>query len=151
MHKSNLNSSSFFRIPGFSALQFDRTHSLSGIISPNAKHASGGVIIFVRQGLSFSELSTFSLSSLDHYPDYVGVCISLNNFSSLSFLNVYAPPIRSSPTDSRTNSFSPCILPSSRNIVNLEDFNFHPPSRAQKVLPTPVGRKYLIGSSDTRL
>ena len=53
IHKSNLNSSSFFRIPGFSALQSDRTHSLSGIISPNATHASGGVIIFVRQGLSF--------------------------------------------------------------------------------------------------
>ena len=76
---------------GFSALRSDRTHSWSGILSRDATHASGGVIIFVRQGLSFSELSASSLSSLDPYSDYVGVNISLNNSSSLSFLNVYAP------------------------------------------------------------
>ena len=40
----------------------------------------------------FSELSTSSLSSLDPYSDYVGVNISLNNSTSMSFLNVYAPP-----------------------------------------------------------
>ena len=53
-------------------------------------HASGGVVIFVRQGLSFSELSTSSLSLLDPYSDYVGINISLDNSSSLSFLNMYA-------------------------------------------------------------
>ena len=62
---SNLNSSSAFRIPGFSALHSDHTHSRSGILSPDDTHASGGVVIFVRQGLSFSELSTSSLSSFD--------------------------------------------------------------------------------------
>ena len=61
------------------------------ILSSDTTHASGGVVIFVRQGLSFSELSTFSLSSLDSYYDYVGINISLSNSSSLSFLNVYAP------------------------------------------------------------
>ena len=76
MQVSNLNSSSSFRIPGFSALRSDRTHSRSGILSPDATHASGVVIIFVRQGLSFSELSTSSLSSLDPYSEYVGVNIS---------------------------------------------------------------------------
>ena len=35
------------------------------------------------------------------------------------------PPIRSSPTDGRTNSFSPSILPSSRNLIILGDFNCH--------------------------
>ena len=70
-------------------------------------HASGGVVIFVRQGLS-SELSTSCLSSLDPYSDYVGINISLNNSSLLSFLNVYAPPppIRFSPTDGGTDFFS---------------------------------------------
>ena len=87
-------------------------------------HASGSVIIFVRQGLFFSELSTSSLSSLDPYSDYVGVNISLNNSSSVSFLNVYAPPIRSSPTDGRTDFFSPSILPS-RHLFILGDFNCH--------------------------
>ena len=91
IQESNLNSSSSFQIPGYSALRFDRTHSRSGILSPDATHASGGVVTFVRQGLSFFELSTSSLSLLDTYSDYVGVNISLNNSSSVSFLNVYAP------------------------------------------------------------
>ena len=75
----------------FSALRSDRTHSRCGILFRDTTHASGGVIIFVRQGLSFSELSTSSLSSLDSYSDYVGVNISFNHSSSLSFFNVYAP------------------------------------------------------------
>ena len=109
-------------------------------------HASGGVIIFVRQGLSFSELSTTSLSSLDPYSDYVGVNISLNKSSSVSFLNVYAPPIRSSPTDGRTDSFSPSILPSSRNLFILGDFNCHHPVWDSRGTSDPR-RKYSTGSS----
>ena len=46
IQESNLNSSSSFRISGFSALRSDRTHSRSGILSHDATHA---VIIFVRQ------------------------------------------------------------------------------------------------------
>ena len=92
IQESNFNSSFSFRNPGFSALRFDRTHSQSGVLSHDATHASGRVVIFVRQGLSFSGLSTSSLSSLDSYSDYVGVNISLNSSSSLSFLHVYAPP-----------------------------------------------------------
>ena len=125
IQESNLNSSSSFQIPRFSALRSDCTQSRSGILSPDTTHASGGVVICVRQGLSFSELSTSSLSSLDPYSDYVGVNISLNNSSSVSFLNVYAPPIRSSPTDGRTDSFFPSILFSSRNLFILGDFNCH--------------------------
>ena len=146
IQESNLNSSSSFRIPGFSALRSDRTHSRSGILSPDAMHASGSVI-FVRQGLSFSELYTSSLSSLDPYSDYVGINISLNNSSSLSFLNVYAPPIRSSPTDGRTDSFSPSILPSSKNLFILGTLIAITPSGTHEVLPTPAGKKYLTGSS----
>ena len=124
IQESNLNSSSSFWIPGFSALPSDRTHSQSGILSSDTTHASGGVVIFVRQSLYLSELFTSSLSSLDPYSDYVGINISLNN-SSHSFLNVYAPPIRSSPTDGRTDSFSPSMLPSSINLFILGDFNSH--------------------------
>ena len=97
-----LFSSSSFWIPDFSALRSDRTHSRPGILSLDATHASGGVIIFVSQGLSFSELSTFSLSSFELYSDYEGVNISLNNSSSLLFLKVYTLAIRSSSKDSRT-------------------------------------------------
>ena len=127
IQESNLNLSSSFRISGFSALRSDGIHSRSGIFSTNITDASGGVIIFVRQGLSFSELSTSSLSSLDPYPDYVEVNISLNDSSWLSFLYVYASPIRSSPKDSRTNFFSPSILPSyvEAEPVEFSRFRFH--------------------------
>ena len=57
---SNINSSSSFRILGYFALRSDRTHSRSGILSPDDPHASGGLIIFVSQGLSFYKLSTSS-------------------------------------------------------------------------------------------
>ena len=62
--ESNLSLSSSFRIPGFSALRYHGTHSRSGIFSTNVTDASGGVIIFVRQGLFFSKLSTSSLFCL---------------------------------------------------------------------------------------
>ena len=110
IQESNLNLSSSFRIPGFSALESHGTHSRSGSFSTDVADASGGVIIFVRQGLFFSELSTSSLSSLDLYSDYVEVNISLNDSSLLSFLNVCAPSIRSSKKDSRSNFFSLSIL-----------------------------------------
>ena len=146
IQKSNLNLFSSFRIPGFSALRSDRTYSRSGIFSTDAKHASGGVIIFVRQGLSFSELST-SLSSLDSYSDYIGVNVSLNDSSSLSFLSVYASSIRSSPRDNRTDSFSPCFLSIFRNLFILGDCNYRHLLWDSKVLSISVGRKYSIGSS----
>ena len=109
--ESNLNSSSSFRIPGFSALRSDHTHSRSGILPPDATHASGGVVIFVRQGLPFSKLSTTSLSSLDPYSDYVGINISLNNSSSLSFLNVYAPLFASPQRMVEPTPFVPPFFP----------------------------------------
>ena len=147
IQESNLNSSSSFRIPGFSALRSDCTHYRFGILSSDATHASSGIVIFVRQGLSFSELSTSSLSSPDPYSDYVGINISLNNSSSVSFLNVYAPPIHFSPTDGRTNSFSPSILPSSRNLFILGDFNCHHPLWDSRGTSDPAGRKDSTGSS----
>ena len=127
IQESNLNLSSSFWIPGFSALQSHGTHSRSGIFSTDVADASGGVIIFVKQGLYFSELSTSSLSLLDPYSDYVEVNISLNaSSSSLSFLNVYAPPIRYSTKDSRTNFFSLSIFPSyvEAEAVDFSRFRF---------------------------
>ena len=125
IQESNLNLFRSFWIPGSSALQSDCTHSQSGILSSDATHAGGGLIIFVRQGLSFSELSTSSLSLLNPYSDYVKINSSFNNPTLLSFLNVYAPAIFSSPTDGRPDSFSPSVLPSSRNLLYLGDFNCH--------------------------
>ena len=45
----------------------------------------------------------------------------------MSFLNVYTLPSHSSPTDGRTDTFSPSILSYSRNLFILGDFNCHHP------------------------
>ena len=112
IQESNLNLSSSFQILRFFALRSHGTHSRSGLFSTDVTDASGSVIIFVRQGLSFSELFTSSLSSLETYSEYVEVNISLNNFSSLSFFNVYTSPICSSTKNSRTNFFLSPFFPS---------------------------------------
>ena len=142
IQECNLNLSSSFRIPGFSALQSDGTQSRSGILSTDVTDASGGVIIFVRQDLSFSELSTSSLSSLDPYSDYVKVNISLNDSSSLSFLKVYAPSICSSK-DSRTIFFSPSILPSyvEAGAVEFLRFRFHIPAINYSLWDSPHSKQ----------
>ena len=59
--ESSLYSSSSFGISGYSALRSNCTHSRSGILSPDYLHASVGVI-FVRQDIYFSKLSTFFLT-----------------------------------------------------------------------------------------
>ena len=92
IQESNLHSSATFRIREYSALRSDLNRSRSH--SPDDPHASGGVVIFVSQELSFSELSTSSYSSLK--PTLTSKNqISLNNLSSLFFLNTNAPVIRS--------------------------------------------------------
>ena len=60
------------------------------------------------------------------------------------------PPILSSPKDSRTDSFSPSILPSSRNLFILGDFNCHHPLWESRGTSDPRGEEAIdwIISSD---
>ena len=51
------------------------------------------------------------------------------------------PPICSSPTDGRTDSFSPSILPSSRNLFILGDFNCHHPLWDSRGTSDPRGEE----------
>ena len=106
------------------------------------------VVLSLSSGMAYPSLN--SLFSPGPYSDYVGVNISLNNSSSLSFLNVFVDPISSSTTNSRTHSFPPSILPSARNHFILGTLIAITPSGIQKVFLNPVGMKYLIGifSSD---
>ena len=144
IQESNLNSS--FRIPGFSALRSYRTHSRSGILSPNTTHASCGVVIFVRQGLSFSELSTSSLSSLNPYSDYVGINISLLTTLSRSLFSMCTPPpIRSSQRMAEPTPFLPPSFPPPEISSFWGTSIAITPSGTQEVPPTPTGRKYSTG------
>ena len=59
---------------------------------------------------------------------------------------MYATLIRSSPTDGRTDSFSPSFLPPEISSFWGTSIAIAP-SGTQEVLPTPAGRKYSAGSS----
>ena len=119
----------------------------SGIFCIDVTDDSGGVIIFVRQGLSFSELSTYSLSSLVPYPNYVEINISLNNSFSLSFLRFMLPLFALLRRIAKPISFLPPLFPPPQISLFLETSIAITPTRTQKVLPTPVGRKHSIGLS----
>ena len=148
IQESNSNSSSFFRIPGFSALRSDRTNFRSGILSRDATHASGGVIIFVRQGLFFSELFTSPLSLPDpRYSDYVGINIFPNNSSSLSFLNVYALLFAFFQQITVSTPFLLPFFPPPEIFSFWRTSTAITPSGIQEVLPTHEGRKYSTASS----
>ena len=54
---------------------------------------------------------------------------------------MYAPPIRSSPTDGRIDSFSPSILSFSRNLFILGDFNCHHPLWDSRGTSDPRGEE----------
>ena len=138
----------YLPLSGFlDSLHSDRTHSRPGILSPDATHTSSGVI-FVRQGLSFSELSTSSLSSLDPYSDYVGVNISLNNSSSVLFLNCTPPPLFALPRHmAEPTPFLSPFSPSPEISSFWGTSTAITPSGTQEVLPTLMGRKYSTGSS----
>ena len=105
-------------------------------------HVSGDVIIFVRQSLSFSELSTSSLSSLDPYSDYVGINIKPNN-SPLFFLMFTLPLFSLLRRMAEPTRFLPHAEISSFWGTSIAIT----PSGTQKVLPILMGRKYSIGSS----
>ena len=120
------------------------SHFRSSILFPDDVHASSCVMILVKQGLSFSKLSTSSLSSLDPY--YVWVNTLLNNSSSLFFRNVYATPVCSRRIAELT-AFLPPFFPPPENSSFWEISIAINPVGTQKLLLTHAGRKYLIRSS----
>ena len=131
IQESNLNLSS-----SFSALRSDSTHSRSGIFSTDVTDASGSVIIFVRQGLSFSELSNAFLSSLDPNSDYVEVNISLKDSSLHSFFNVYASLFAFLRRIAEPISFLPPFFPP---MLKRKRWNFHAFASTEKApLPLPL-------------
>ena len=75
--------------------------------------------------LSYTSLSTQSLSSLDPSSDYLAIAVKIKGAAPIHLFNVYVPPIRSSSSDSRPKSFSPFLLPSSPTTYIFGDFNSH--------------------------
>ena len=90
----------------------------------STENLGGGVLILVKNGLTYTSLSTQSISSLDPSSDYLAIAVKVKGASPIHLFNVYVPPIRSS-SDSHPKSFSPFLLPSSPTTYIFGNFNSH--------------------------
>ena len=118
VQESHLFSDSIFRIPGYKTLQKNRsmTRRETTISTGNL---GGGVLILVKNGLTYISLSTQSLSSLDPSSDYLAITVKIKGASPIHLFNVHILPIRSSSSDSRPKSFSLLVFPSSSLTIHL--------------------------------
>ena len=125
MQESHLSSDSTFHIPGYKTLQKNRSMTRRAT-TDSTKNLGGGVLILVKNGLTYTSLSTQSLSSLDPSSDYLAITVKIKGASPIHLFNIYVPPICPSSSDSRPKSFSPFLLSSSPTYyLHFGDFNGH--------------------------
>ena len=87
----------------------------------------GGVLILVKNGLTYTSSSTQSLSSLDPSSDYLAITVKIKGASPIHLFNVHILPIRSSSSDSGPKSFPPFVLPSSSLTTHHSFWDSHSP------------------------
>ena len=136
---AHLSATGKFRVPGCSALSADRKFGRQGPVFSGTHNTGSGFLTLIHSHLDFSSVSVSSFSSQDPYSDYICVKVLFSDHSSLQFLNLYSPPIRNTPSDSRTRTFSPDILPNSPDSFILRDFNAHHPTGDRLIPPNPPG------------
>ena len=140
IQESNLNSSSSFRIPEFSALCSDCTHSRSGILSFDATHASGGVVILSGRAYPFLHflppLCLRSIPTLIVWGSTSLLTTPPRSLFLMCTLPLFSPPQRMA----EPIPFLP-ILPSSRNLFILGDFNCHHPFWDSRGTSDPRGEE----------
>ena len=119
VQESHLSSDSTFHIPGYKTLQKNCFMTRRGT-TISTGNLGGGVLILVKNGLTYT-----SLSSLDPSFDYLAITVKIKGASPIHLFNVNVPLIRSSSSDSRLKSFSPFLLPSSPTTYIFGDFNSH--------------------------
>ena len=137
LQETHLSATKTFQIPGYYTLRMDRTFGRQGPVSSGTHNTGGGVLTLIHSDLAFSPVSVSFLSCKDPYSDYTCVKFLLSNHSPLQFLNLYSPPIRNTPSDSRTRTFYPDILPNSPDTFILGDFNAHHPTWDRLIPPNP--------------
>ena len=136
--ETHLSATKKFQIPGYYTLRTDRTFGRQGPVSSGTHNTGGGVLTLIHSDLAFYPVSVSSLSSQDPYSDYTCVKVLLSNHSTLLFLNLYSPPIRSTPSDSRTRTFYPDILPNSPDTFILGDCNANHPTWDRLIPSNPL-------------
>ena len=139
LQETHLSATKKFQIPGYYTLRTDRTFGRQGPVSSGTHNTGGSVLTLIHSDLAFSPVSVSFLSSQDPYSDNICVKVLFSNHSSLQFLNLYSPPIRSTPSDSRTRTFYPKFLPNSPDTFILGDFNAHHPTWDRLIPPNPPG------------
>ena len=104
----------------------------------------GGVLILVKNGLSYTSLSTQSFSSLDPSSNYFAIAVKIKGAPHIHLFNVYVPPIRSSLAQNPSHPFSyhhPLPLTSLATLTAI----IHPGTRTHR--KTIQAKICLIGSS----
>ena len=76
VEESLLSSDSIFHIPGYKTLQKNRFITRRGTTISTGNLGSG-VLILVKNGLTYTSLSTQSLSSLDPSSDYLAITVKI--------------------------------------------------------------------------
>ena len=137
LQETHLSATKKFQVPGYSTVRTDWTFARQGPVSSRGHNTGGGVLTLIHSDLAFSPVSVSSLSSQDPYLDCICVKVLFSNHSPLQFLNLYSPPIRSTPFDSRTRTFSPDNLLNSPDTFILGDFNAHHPTWDSLISPDP--------------
>ena len=146
LQETHLSATKKFPIPGYSTPRTDRTFARQGPVFSGGHNTGGGVLTLIHSDQAFSPGSVSSLSSKDPYSDYICAIVLFSNHSPLQFFNFYSPPIRSTPSDSRTRTFFPVILPNSPDTFILGDFNAHHPTWDSLIFLTCLEMTCFTGS-----
>ena len=85
------------------------------------------MLTLVRDGLPHSPWPVRNLSSSVPSGDFLGIKVHLRS-TTLSLLNLYVSPFRSSPDSPSMPPFDPSLLPSSPSTFIFGDFNAHHPA-----------------------
>jgi ribonuclease HI len=108
-------------IKGFTTYRQDRTEGRGA----NGPIRGGGVAILVRAGTSHRGRPKQDFCDpRDKTTDAIGVDVHTNG-ETITLVNLYVPPIRTGPEDTRTQRFNPGHLPGDRNTFIFGDVNAH--------------------------
>ena len=108
IQESHLSSDSTFRIPGYKTLQKNRFMTRRGTTN-SMGNLGGGVLILVKNGLSYTSLSTQSLSSLDPSSDYLAIAVKIKGaalYIFLTYLSHLSAPLPPTLVQNPSHPFS---------------------------------------------
>jgi exonuclease III len=123
IQETHLRPCSRLKLAGYTTVRMDRSTARG----PSGKVAGGGVLIGIREELSFELVKSPLLAPNDITTDAIAVKIFPNDNvkRSLTVVNVYVPPIRPSAMDTRQQLFDPQRLPHDGESLIFGDFNGH--------------------------